>query len=112
MEKWSPTNLVPLDKWSLEYYICPEGQAVGIQQWGDQICWGPFDQEDQIFWDYLSMGTVCPVGPNWFGTICPRGQEVGDRKSGEQMSLGPNESQPSKQQNCFTLVNQLLLKKK
>ena len=57
MDKWSLTNLVSLDNWSLEYSNCPGGQAVGIWNYGDQIGWGPFVQGDQIFGDHLSMGT-------------------------------------------------------
>ena len=71
-----PTNLVLLDKWSLEYSIGPGGQAVGIWKYGDQIGWGPFVQGDQILGDHLSMGTKfdgdrLSRGPNWLGTICP-----------------------------------------
>ena len=67
MDKWSPTNLVPLDKWSLEYSVCPGGQAVGIWKYGE---W--------IDWDHLSrgtkyLGTICPWVPNLAGTVCPRG---------------------------------------
>ena len=58
MDKWSPTNLVPLDKWSLEYSVCPGGQVVGIRKYGDHLC---------------------------RGIVCPEGQEVGHRKSGDQM---------------------------
>ena len=32
-----PENSVPMDKWSLEYSVCPRGQAVGIRKYGDQI---------------------------------------------------------------------------
>ena len=88
MDKWSPTNLVPLDKWSLEYSFCPGGQVVGIRKYGDQI-----------FGDHLSMGTEfdgdrLSRGINFMGIICPGGQEVEDWKSGDQMGLGPNVSQP------------------
>ena len=37
MEKWSTTNLVPLDRWSLEYSICPGRQAVGIPKYGIKL---------------------------------------------------------------------------
>ena len=47
MDKWSPTNLAPLDKGSLEYSVCPRGQAVGIPKYGYRICWGPFVQGDR-----------------------------------------------------------------
>ena len=66
MDKWSPTNLVPLDKFRREPKIqgmnwfgtiCPGGQ--------DQICWGPFVQ-----------------GIDFMGIVCPGGQEVGNRNSG------------------------------
>ena len=57
MYKWSPTNLVPLDKWSLEYSVCPWGQAVGIQKYGDQIGWGPNWLGTKLVGDHLSMGT-------------------------------------------------------
>ena len=30
-----PPLSVPMDKWSLEYSVCPGGQAVGIQKYGD-----------------------------------------------------------------------------
>ena len=46
-----------MDKWALEYFVCPGGQAVGIQKYGDQIGWGPFVQGDKNFWDHLSKGT-------------------------------------------------------
>ena len=83
-----PKNLVPLDKWSLEYSVCPGGQAVGIQKYGDQI-----------IGDHLSIGTEfdgdrLSRGINFMGIVCPGGQEVGDRKSGDQMGSGPNVSQP------------------
>ena len=45
-----PQNLVPLDKWSLKYYICPGAPAVMILKYGDQIGWGPFVHGDQIGW--------------------------------------------------------------
>ena len=83
MDKRSPTNLVPLDKWSLEYSTCPGGQAVGIRKYGDQIGWGPFVQGDHLF-----RGTICPGRQNLLGTICPRGSILwgsfvqGDRKWG------------------------------
>ena len=32
MDKWSPTNLVPLEKLCQEYSIFPEGQAMEIQK--------------------------------------------------------------------------------
>ena len=53
MDKWSPTNFVPLEKWSLEYSICHGGQAVAIQKYGDQIGWGSFVQGDQMFGDQI-----------------------------------------------------------
>ena len=43
-----PKNSVPLDKWSLEYSICPKGQTVVIRKYRDQIGWGPFVQGYQI----------------------------------------------------------------
>ena len=95
----SPTNLVPMDKWSLEYSDCPGEQAVGIRKYGDQIGWEPFVQGDQILGDHLSMGTKYDEdrlsrGINFMGIVFPGGQEAGDRKSGDQMGSGPNESQP------------------
>ena len=66
MDKWSPTNLVSLDKWSLEYSTCPEGQAVGIWKYGDRIGWGsffpgnrtlgPFVHGDQMCWGPFVQG--------------------------------------------------------
>ena len=72
---------VPLDKWSLGYSICQEGQAVGIREYGDQIGWGRFVQGDQIFWNHLSMGTEfdgdrCFKGINFMRVICPGRPEV------------------------------------
>ena len=100
---WSPwTNglqpSVPLDKWSLEYSICPWGQAVGIRKYGDRIGWGPFVHGDQSFGDHLSVGTEfvgdhLSRGINFIGIVCPGGQSVRDRKYWDQMDLGPNASQ-------------------
>ena len=78
MDKWSPTNLVPLDKWSLEYFVCLGGKAVMIWKYGDQIGWGLMSMGTKFFGTICPlgpnlMGTVCPGGPNWLGTICPRG---------------------------------------
>ena len=71
MDKWSPIILVHLDKWSLEYSICPGVQAEWIRKYGDQIGWGPFVQGDQFYEDCLSRGTGSG-GPEWgsngFGT--------------------------------------------
>ena len=53
MDKLSPINLVPLDKWSLEYSICP---------WGSNL-----------------LETICPGGLILSGStriICPGGQEI------------------------------------
>ena len=61
MDKWSPTNLVPLDKWSLEYSVCPGGQAVGIRKYGDRIGWGSRGPEVR--------------GSNGFGTKCVAAEE-------------------------------------
>ena len=84
MDKWSPTNLAPLDKWSLEYSICLGGQAVGMEIWEPKwlgtICpretnfWGPFVHETEFVRDNLSRGTGI-LGPevwgsNGFGTKC------------------------------------------
>ena len=76
-----------------------------------ELVGSPFLQGDQIFGDYLSMGTKFDEdylsrgtklvgdhlsrGTKFFGTICPWGQEVGDRKSGDQMGFGPNVWQPT-----------------
>ena len=89
---------VPLDKWSLEYSICPWGQAVGIRKYGDRIGWGPFVHGDQSFGDHLSVGTEfvgdhLSRGINFIGIVCPGGQSVRDRKYWDQMDLGPNASQ-------------------
>ena len=96
MDKWSSTNLVPLDKWSLKYSVCPRGQVDRIWKYGDQIGWGPFVQGDQIglgpfvqgdqvLGDHLFMGTKSVgdhlsrgtesggpevQGSNEFGTKC------------------------------------------
>ena len=101
MDKWFPINLVPLNKWSLEYSVCPEGQAVGIRKYWDQIGWGPFFQGDQNFGYHWSLGTEFDGDRfsreiNLMGIICQGGQEVGDRKSGDKMSSGPNALQPTK----------------
>jgi hypothetical protein len=45
------------------------------------------------------LGTICPWGLNWLGTVCPEGPInwgpiVGDQMSGDHMRLGPNVSQP------------------
>ena len=76
MDNWSPTNLVPLDKWSLEYSVCPGTQAAGISNHKDQIDWGPFVRGDTIGWGPFVQGI------NFMGIICPGRQEVFDRKSG------------------------------
>ena len=94
MDKWSPTNLLPcqmvpnqfglLYKWSLEYSVCPRGQAVGIQKSGDQMGWGPFVRRNQIVRDHLTMGT------KFDGDVCPGGSTVGDRLSrGSGSEWGP-----------------------
>jgi hypothetical protein len=46
----------PLDKWSLEYSVCPGVQALGIQKYRDRIGLGPFVQEDQICWGQFVQG--------------------------------------------------------
>ena len=35
MDKWSPTNLIPLEKWPLEYSVFPGRQAVRIRNYSD-----------------------------------------------------------------------------
>ena len=90
MEKWSSTNLFSLDKWFLEYFICPEGQAVGIRKYGDQIDWRQFVQGNQILGDHLFMGTKfdgdrLSRGIEFMEIVCPGGKEVGDQKSRDQM---------------------------
>ena len=40
------------------------------------------------------LGTICPWGLNWLGTICLEGPIVGDQMSGDHMRLGPTVSQP------------------
>ena len=92
LDKQSPTNSVPMDRWSqkiwspwtnpnqfgpLEYFICPGRQAVGIQNYGDWIGWGPFLQADKIF------GTFCPWGLNLLGSFVQ-----GDRFYGDGLSRG------------------------
>ena len=84
--EWSPTNLVPLDKWSLEYSVSPGGQAVGIQKYGTEFVR-----------DHLCRGI------NFMGIVCPGRQEVGDRKSRDQIGSGPNASQPD---NCVQSISQ------
>jgi hypothetical protein len=102
LDKRSPTNSVPLDKWSQKIwspwtnglqqfgphkqivprtFLLSRGQTVGIQKYGDQIGWGPFVLGDQIFGDHLSMGTICPWEPNLMGTICQGGSTFWDRLS-------------------------------
>ena len=56
-DKRSPTKSVPMDKWSLEYSVCPGGQAMEIPKYGHQIGWGPFVQGDKISGDHMSMET-------------------------------------------------------
>ena len=85
---FGPPQLVPQDKQlptisvklSLEYFVCPGVQAVGILKYGDHfykgtICpWGPFIQGDQFYGDRLSRGTGSGKpevqGSNGFGTSC------------------------------------------
>ena len=86
-----PKNSIPLAKWSLEYFVCPGGQAMGIRKYGYKIGWGPFvlgDQRTEFNWNHLSRGI------NFMGIVCPGGQELRDWKSGYQMGFGPNASQP------------------
>ena len=71
MDKLSPTNLVCLHKWSLECSVCIEGQAVGIQKYGDQIGWGPFVQGDRIGWGPFVQRDQL-IGDQLWGTKCPR----------------------------------------
>ena len=77
-DKRSPSNSVPLDKWSQKF----------LSTWtnGPQPIWSPY------FWiptacppgqtkysrAHLSMGTeffgtICQWGLNWLGTLCPEG---------------------------------------
>ena len=63
---------------------------MGIQNYEDQIGWGPFVQGIEFDGDHLSMGM------NFMGMVCPGGQEVGDQKSRDQIGLGPNALQPHK----------------
>ena len=118
MDKLSPTNLFPLEKWSQEYSVCLGGKTVGIWKYRDQIGWGPFVQGDQIFGDHLSRGTkfdgdrlsrgtklvgdhlsmgteilrtICPWGPNWLGDCLSRGT----------INWGPNVSFSSSQRNLI-----------
>ena len=89
-DKLSPTNLVCLDKWSLEYSFSPGEKAVGIWKYRDQIGWQPFVQGDQILGGHLSrginfMGIVCPEsggpevrGSNEFGTKCVAAEFIDD----------------------------------
>ena len=91
MDKWSQTNLVPLDKWSLNILFVQGDRLSGntrtkldgdhlsrgtkffgtICPW-DRICWGPFVQGDQFYGDCLSRGTGSwgpeVRGPNGFET--------------------------------------------
>ena len=58
----SPPQWVPLDKQPGNYR--------------DRIGWGPY------------LGTICPGGPNWLGTICLGDCIYGDRLSRGTRSLG------------------------
>lgn len=45
------------------------------------------------------LGTICPWGLNWLGTVCPEvpinwGPIVRDQMSGDHICLGPKVSQP------------------
>jgi len=94
----SPNNLVPLDKWSLEYSVFPERQAVGMQKYEDQIGWGPFVHGDRILWGPFVQGDqfhgdCSSRGINFMGIVCPGEQEVGERKSWDQIGSGLNAAQ-------------------
>ena len=72
---------------------------MGIQNYMDQIGWGPFVQVDHIFGDDLSMGTEffwnhLSRGTNFMGIFRQRRQEVRDWKSEDQIGSGPNALQP------------------
>ena len=84
MDKWSPTNLFSMDKWSLEYSFCPgnrlwrsgnlETKLVGDQLSRGAKFLGPFVQGGQSYGNRLSRrtGSGGPEvrGSNWFGTKC------------------------------------------
>jgi hypothetical protein len=89
LDKRSPSNLVPLDKWSPKtwspwtngpqlirslYFRIPRGCAPGQMEYSrDHLSRGT-----KVVGDHLSMGTefwgtICPWGQNWLGTVCPEG---------------------------------------
>ena len=82
-----PNQCGPPEQMVPRIFCLSRGQDVGIQKSGDQIGWGPFVQEDQLFGDHMSMGTEfdgdrLPTGDqfygdglsrgiNFMGTVCP-----------------------------------------
>ena len=105
MDKWTPTNLVLIDKWSPKMWsptnsvhLIPDPH--NLSPWtnriflgpfvqADQISWGPYVHGDQIIWDHLSMWTEL------VGDYLSRGtNKLGDQMSMVHMRLGPNVSQP------------------
>ena len=96
LDKWSPTNSVPI------FFGSPQAVPLDKQTNLGTICLG------RPNW----LGILCPWGPNWFGTICPeepinRGPIVGDQISGAHISLGPNVSQPKMCRVCLLGLIQL-----
>ena len=78
-----------MDKLSLEYSVCPGGQAVMIWKYGTKLV------GDHLSMGTKFLGTICPWGQNWLGTVCPEGPInlgpiVGDQMSGDRMCSGPN----------------------
>ena len=90
MDKWSTTNLVSMNKLSLDYSVFPGGQAAGIRKCRDQILGDHFSRGTEFDGDRLSSGI------DLIGIVCLGGQEVGDWNFGDQIGSRPNALQPQK----------------
>ena len=78
LDKWSPTNLVTLDKWSPSNLVSNQFGPC-ISRASQPV---PLDKKN-------ILGTICPWGLNWLGTIYPEGPIywgpiVGNQVSGNQ----------------------------
>ena len=60
-EQMVPNQFNPMDKWSLKYSICPEGQAVGIRKYKDQIGWRPFVHGEDVHFQALFSAKLYPT---------------------------------------------------
>ena len=80
---WSPTNLVPLNKWSLIFRL---SKGTGC---GNLEILGPNWLRDHLSRGTKFWGTICPWGPNLLGTICLGGRFYGGRFSRGTGSRGP-----------------------